>query len=289
MAALIHKKSKTFSMAASSSSAAPASPPWIELPDDLTANILRRLSIEVILMNEEFDNVCRCTVDLSRGQLVDLKVMSYDQDYGFLNYVAKRSSQLRCLTLAGYDKIGASLTDAIKKLPRLEELHLIRMPPLSVEQLQTIGVFCPALKSFTYKEHWHKDCLVNRRFGARHAVAIGNTMPNLRHLRLWEQRMSNEGLEAILDGCPHLESLDLRRCNGLDLEGALGKRCSDRIKHMRLPSDDSDIDWLIKYPEYDESEYENENGNKCEYEYDNECECSNYITPPGQCDCDFCI
>ena len=117
MAALINKKSKLFSNAAASSSAAP---PWLELPDYLTENILQRLPIGEILTSaqlvcttwwrviknptmwrvihldcrdwadEVFDSVCYRTVDRSEGQLVDLKLLSYFQDYGFLNYVANR-------------------------------------------------------------------------------------------------------------------------------------------------------------------------------------------------------
>ena len=68
-----------------------------------------------------------------------------------------RSSQLRCLTLAGFEKIEIGLTDAIEKLPQLEELHLIRMPSLSVEEFESIGMSCPMLKSFTYIDHWLTD------------------------------------------------------------------------------------------------------------------------------------
>ncbi|KAL1555767.1 putative F-box/LRR-repeat protein 23 [Salvia divinorum] len=274
---------------APASSVAPPPPPWIELPEDLTANILQRLGAKEILESaekvcstwrrvcknpstwhvidldyrrcedgEEFDAICHCAVDRSQGQLVELKLTSMEEDYGFLNYVADRSSQLRCLTLVGFyrkNDMETDLTDAIRKLPQLEELHLIRMPEVETEQLETIGVSCPMLKSFTYHEHWgeHSDLEDNaggESFAVECGVAIGKTMPNLRHLRLWTQWMKNEGLEAILNGCPRLESLDLRSCYGLDLEGALGKRCSDRIKHLRLPSDStSDIDLLIDDPE----------------------------------------
>ncbi|KAL8461043.1 hypothetical protein ACS0TY_031695 [Phlomoides rotata] len=63
-------------------------------------------------------------------------------------------------------------------------------------------------------------------------------MPNLRHLCLVAIGMDNEGLEAILDGCPYLESLDLRRCIRLDLQQvALLRRCSEQIKHVKYPFD----------------------------------------------------
>ena len=49
------------------------------------------------------------------------------------------------------------------------------------------------------------------------AVVIGKTMPNLCYLRLSEYfRMGDKGLEAIADGCPNFESLDLVGYCGFD-------------------------------------------------------------------------
>ncbi|KAL1555770.1 putative F-box/LRR-repeat protein 23 [Salvia divinorum] len=255
---------------APASSAAPPPPPWIELPEDLTANILQRLHAEVRLGSAqlvcstwrracknpamwrvvdldyrrcedeaEFDFVCRGAVDRSQGQLIELKVINFEERFGFLNYAAERSSQLRCLTLAGYEQMETHLTDIMKKLPQLEELHLIRMPSLTPKQFAAIGISCPMLKSFTYNEHWYEDDedFHGENFCTNHAIEIGKSMPNLCHLRLWALYTKKEGLEAILDGCPHLESLDLRRCSGFDLDEALFNRCIERIKDLILPTD----------------------------------------------------
>ncbi|CAH1445282.1 unnamed protein product [Lactuca virosa] len=43
------------------------------------------------------------------------------------------------------------------------------------------------------------------------AIAIGENLPELRHLELIENYMSYTGLQVILDGCCHLELLDLRQ------------------------------------------------------------------------------
>ncbi|KAG6421513.1 hypothetical protein SASPL_118069 [Salvia splendens] len=275
---------------APASSAAPPPPPWIELPEDLTANILQRLHAEQRLGGAqlvcstwrrvcknpamwrvidldyrrcedeaEFDSICRGAVDRSQGQLIELKVINLDEAFGFLNYAAERSSQLLCLTLAGYEQMETDLTNTIKKLPQLEELHLIRMPSLTPKQFATIGISCPLLKSFTYNQQWYEHPLFpededfhGEDFCTKHAIAIGKSMPNLRHLRLWALYMKNKGVEAILDGCPHLESLDLRRCSGVDLDEALFNRCIERIKDLILPSDGntSDPD-LLEDPRYD--------------------------------------
>nr|XP_043627258.1 putative F-box/LRR-repeat protein 23 [Erigeron canadensis] len=69
------------------------------------------------------------------------------------------------------------------------------------------------------------------------AVAIGKNLPELRHLELIGNSMTNTGLKAILDGCLHLDSFDLRQCLYIDLKGDLGKRCSEQIKHLKLPHD----------------------------------------------------
>lgn len=206
-------------------------------------------------------------------------------------YPLDRSSQLLRLTLVEYHSIGFALTDAIKKLPQLEELHLIMMPSLDPKDVETIGISCPMLKSFTYNESWiehpefSEDEELSESYYDEYSIAIGKTMSNLRHLRLFAHRMKNEGLEVILDGCPHLESLDLRRCTGLDLQGALGKRCSEQIKDLRLPSDSiTDIDWLIKpssecdddLEDWEDSDSGKSNfsdfsyGDLCDFDYDDE-------------------
>ena len=126
------------------------------------------------------------------------------------------------------------MNDALEKLPQLEELHLIEMPMLSIEQFESIGISCPMLKSFVYNEY--PEDVDDGRFSIEYGVAIGETMPNLRHLGLEGLRTKNEGLEAILDGCPYLETLRLERCYGLDLKGGLGKRCSEQIKDLIISS-----------------------------------------------------
>ncbi|XP_042008827.1 putative F-box/LRR-repeat protein 23 [Salvia splendens] len=151
------------------------------------------------------------------------------------------------------------LTDMMEKLPQLEELHLIRMPSLTPKQFATIGISCPMLKLFTYSQHWYEHPLFpededfhGEDFCTKHATAIGKSMPNLRHLRLWELYTKNKGVEAILDGCPHLESLDLRTCSGVDLDEALFNRCIKQLKDLILPTDGntSDPD-LLEDPGYE--------------------------------------
>ncbi|XP_057763928.1 putative F-box/LRR-repeat protein 23 [Salvia miltiorrhiza] len=278
---------------AASSSAPP--PPWIELPEDVTANILQRLGAKRMLrnaqqvcrtwwkvckdpalwrvidlcnphdiyMNEDYTALCRRAVDRSQGQLVDLTIDCFG-DGELIKYVADRSRNLKRLKLVSFNEMSAHiepLVEAAGKLEQLEELHLTMIPWIEGHHIEAIGNSCPKLKSFSYNEHGSKcrlppdseddddDDDIDGFDQNSYAEAIGKCMPNLHHLQLFANEMRNEGLAAILDGCPRLESLDIRQCFDLDLGGDLGKRCREQIKDLRLPNDSvSDISWLVWEP-----------------------------------------
>ncbi|KAL1188342.1 putative F-box protein [Cardamine amara subsp. amara] len=104
-----------------------------------------------------------------------------------------------------------------------------------------------------------------------------NYMPQLRHLQLLGNELTNTGLNAILDGCPHLEHLDLSQCFNINLVGDLKKRCLERIKDLRhsdlsthdypfetsFPDIDSDGDFNYLY-----------GGFGIEFDYDSESDSS---------------
>ncbi|XP_019090199.1 PREDICTED: F-box protein SKIP19-like [Camelina sativa] len=69
------------------------------------------------------------------------------------------------------------------------------------------------------------------------ALAIAETMPGLLHLQMFGNGLSDTGLNAILENCPNLEHLDLRRCFNVNLVGDLQKRCCERVKVVRHPND----------------------------------------------------
>ncbi|KAK3039750.1 hypothetical protein RJ639_027407 [Escallonia herrerae] len=88
------------------------------------------------------------------------------------------------------------------------------------------------------------------------ALAIAENMPGLRHLQLFGNKITKDGLQAILDNCPNLQSLDLRQCFNVNLGGNLGKRCSEQIKNVRRPYDSTedyefDTD-ILDYESFDE-------------------------------------
>ncbi|CAK9321242.1 unnamed protein product [Citrullus colocynthis] len=74
-----------------------------------------------------------------------------------------------------------------------------------------------------------------------YAIAIAESMPNLRHLQVLGNDQTEIGLQAILDSCLDLESLDLRRCFKLVLLAEqLGHECAGRIKILHLPHESVD-------------------------------------------------
>uniref|UniRef100_A0A803M4A5 Uncharacterized protein n=2 Tax=Chenopodium quinoa TaxID=63459 RepID=A0A803M4A5_CHEQI len=192
------------------------------------------MTLEDAYMDLPYDpNVMtRFAVDRSGGCLVDI-YLEYVCDDDTLMYIVERSKNLKHLRLGHYlDVSDAGLIEAVKKLPVLEELELI-ICNYSVDTIEAIGCACPSLKSFSLNSVGSNNCTLARN---EEALAIAKTMPNLHNLQLIGNYMTNEGLKAILDGCPLLESLDLRACFLIDLSGELGKRCN-QIKRFRLPFD----------------------------------------------------
>ncbi|XP_015878944.3 F-box protein SKIP19 [Ziziphus jujuba] len=274
---------------------------WLELPRDVTSTILSRLgAIEILTsaqnvcsswrnickdplmwrtidmrnpgdtygMDYDLETMCRHAIDLSCGQLVDINIEFFGTDE-LLKYLTDRSSMVRRLRLiCCYSISDNGLSEAAAKLPLLEDLE-ISYHSLSNEPLEAIGHCCPLLKSLKLncRGFRHPHLAIDDE-----AVAIAKSMPELRHLQLFGNKLTNEGLQAILDGCPHLESLDLRQCFNIALAGNLGKRCAEQIKDLRRP--------------YDSTEgYEFDAGIHNTYDYDDDSYDEDY--PSGFSDIDF--
>ena len=108
------------------STAAPTPPPWIELPDELTANILQRLSAEEILETaqevcttwwrisktlptwrvleldidryggNDFEMFYTCAINRSQGELTDLNRTYCTKYEDMLDYVVERYNSFLC-------------------------------------------------------------------------------------------------------------------------------------------------------------------------------------------------
>ncbi|CAJ2640785.1 unnamed protein product [Trifolium pratense] len=232
---------------------------WLELPREITANILERLDVvdiligassvcslwwkicmdpfmwRTIIMNNicftsnVMVEICYSAVERSCGQLEDIEIVSFCTD-DLLIYIADRGSNLRRIRLTECQYISYNqFSEVANKFPLLEELD-ISFSNLSEDSLEVIGRCCPHLKSLKFSRMFYTYIK-----GDDDAFAIAKTMPKLRHLSMSGNLLTNVGLDAILDGCPLLESLDLQNCFHLDLSGSLGKRCRDQIKDLVLP------------------------------------------------------
>ncbi|CAK7327720.1 unnamed protein product [Dovyalis caffra] len=242
---------------------------WVELPDDVMASILRRLGTIDILANVErvcktwrnickepsmwrsidmrnlgnildmeYDivKICRHAVDRSSGALLQINIEYFGTD-DLLLYIANRSTKLKSLRLVFCQNISdEGLIAAAAKIPLLEELDLSYCS-FSKVALEEVGHCCPLLKSFKLNTAGYRHPRIE---SDDEALAIAESMPRLHHLQMFGNKVTNHGLQAILDGCPHLESLDVRQCFNVILEGQLGRRFSERIKDLRYPNDSTD-------------------------------------------------
>ncbi|KAJ9566033.1 hypothetical protein OSB04_001999 [Centaurea solstitialis] len=225
---------------ASTSAGQPSSesPNWLEMPDEIMGGmILQRLGALEILKNAQM--VCRnwrriCkdpamwkvieinsyypvsdkfyvieklikqAVHRSCGQLIDISIWRFCTD-DLLDYICRCSSKLTSLRLtACYLITGCGLTNTLKRLPQLETLELSYIN-VGSKEIEVIGHICPQLKSFTLKRNF-MECEGD-------LLAIANSMPTLRHLKLDGCTIDHDDeVQDILNNCPHLESLDTCGC-----------------------------------------------------------------------------
>ncbi|XP_059306471.1 F-box protein SKIP19-like isoform X2 [Lycium ferocissimum] len=257
-------------------------PPWLELEENVWANILHKLGAIEILetaqkvcttwrrickepsmwriinmtndgdlsdMDYDLEEMCRYAIDRSQGELVDIN-LEYFATGPLLENIAQRSGKLKRLSIACcYGMVCEGLVEAVQKLPLLEELSLAHTT-ITTEGIESLGHSCPRLKSFKLNNSLYMgsgDYFENEDVRNEEALAIAKNLPTLHHLQLIGNSMTNKGLEAILDGCPHLVSLDLRLCKYVSLNEVLSSRISAQIKDVKHPHDSlSGLDFSFK-------------------------------------------
>ncbi|XP_045831083.1 F-box protein SKIP19-like [Trifolium pratense] len=246
-------------------------PNWLELPREITINILQRLdTVEIVTsvcvvcplwwnickdplmwrtigiislsyFDERLEKICRYAVDRSSGYLKDIYIKKFATD-DLINHIANSTSELRCIKLEECHGISSQVfSEVVKKQPFLEELEIAYCDFTGTEFFEYIGRCCPLLKSLKFSRCFEESDKCDDI-----AFAIAKTMSTLRHLTIINIGLTNDGLLAILDGCAVLESLDLRGCRHLDLDGSLGKRCNEQIKELRFPTEsvDPNSSWI---------------------------------------------
>ncbi|XP_057432123.1 F-box protein SKIP19-like [Lotus japonicus] len=240
-------------------------PNWLELPREVTTNILHKLGPFEILdsaslvcplwwkicmdplmwrtidmtnpplyPHDKLVRFCRRPIKRSCGHLEDISIDDFCTNK-ILKDIANCGSHVRRMRLLKCEEMSdKGLIAVVKKLPILEEFE-ISFGDVSKYTLELTGKCCSHLKVLKFNKKEDKEYKCDDE-----AFAIAKTMPGLRHLQLLGNRLTDKGLLAILDGCPRLESLDLRVCSNVDLSGSLRERCCKQIRYLRFPEDLSD-------------------------------------------------
>ncbi|POO04153.1 LRR domain containing protein [Trema orientale] len=185
--------------------------------------------------------MCRQAVDFSSGQLVEVCLHGFGSD-DLIHYITERSREIKRLRLfCTHSKISdKALTKAAPKLSLLEELELSE-GSFSKESLQAIGRHCPHLKSLKFNfqgyEAFSRNITSNEEviLNEQSVPIAGYNVPKLGHLEHFRNVMTDVGLQAILDGCPLLETLELYYRFDIKMGGDLEKRCDEQLKCLYRP------------------------------------------------------
>nr|XP_043638344.1 putative F-box/LRR-repeat protein 23 [Erigeron canadensis] len=202
---------------------------WLDLPSDVTANILQRLGVPDIIQNAQ--RVCTvwrriCKHDPAMNILFTLLTKSVFRLW--------RTRQIRRLELVFHH--GDVQSIPLMRYSFLEELNLYSTGVYTKKEfIETAGRYCTMLKTLKVNKSPFKGYSIGD--ANEIAIAIGENLHELRHLELIGSCMHNNGLQAILDGCHRLETLDLRKCILINLYEDLGRRCLEQIGSVKLPND----------------------------------------------------
>ncbi|KAJ4805881.1 F-box protein SKIP19 [Rhynchospora pubera] len=164
----------------------------------------------------------RLAIDRSGGRLEEFAAAYFADDY-LLRYLCDRTSILKKLNLISSGQLSAAaIAETAERQPLLEEIQ-ISCGPFSKKLTEILGTACPHLKSFelyytSYNMPPPDPDNEEEISNDDEAFGIAKAMHKLHHLQLIGNRLTNEGLTAILDGCPRLETLDIRGCFKVNID-----------------------------------------------------------------------
>ena len=155
-----------------------------------------------------------------------------------------RSPALKAVGLVSCGGVSnEGFTHLVARCPLLEDLMLVLCPRIRGRDVyEATGRACPQLRRFRLRTR--EFCFAADMSGGE-ALGVA-AMHGLRTLALYGSDVTNDELAAVLDGCPHLESLDMSKCFNIVADDALRARCAG-IKSLLLP---------LRREVYDEDEYE---------------------------------
>lgn len=173
------------------------------------------------------DYMLKLAVDRSAGCLLELSTRHCSNSA--LAYLAARCSSVRLVSVASSRGIAdLSVCQLAKACPQLEHLDVSECQSVTILSLEQVGLHCksltvlkrnrfigdydPARKSRLPPEYSRTSSPAS---ADAEALVLANLMPSLKHLELRHSKLSDQGLVSLIDGCSHLEYLDLTGCSNL--------------------------------------------------------------------------
>ncbi|KAF7009371.1 hypothetical protein CFC21_023913 [Triticum aestivum] len=183
-------------------------------------------------------------------------------DDSVLSLLADVAPSLKSLRIISGDRIvDERLRLTITNFALLEELELSLCTDVYPGTCEAVGSACPLLKRFRLSKN--QFCKWNTKNIDQEAMAIA-TMGGLRSLQLFANPLSDDGLAAILDGCPRLESLDIRHCFNVGMGAAAIRARCPGIETLRLPGD-STMDYDLKFSHPDMTPWNTQDEHHCDW------------------------
>ncbi|CAN6203903.1 unnamed protein product [Urochloa humidicola] len=238
---------------------------WAGLPFDLFSSIFHRLDpVQIMLGADKVCRSWRRAAreepelwrsvdmrgyeDLARRKLADLNQIAPDavrRSQGqceaftaerttlsvtddFLRFLGNQAPALKSLILVHcYEVSDEGFVEAIQMFPQLEELELSEFCKVEHKGLLEVAKACPRLMHLRRNHLSYIYCLCCPKpcGDDREAMAIA-TMHGICSLQFTHNNLTNQGLVAILDNCPHIESLELRKCCNIIIDDALRAKCA---------------------------------------------------------------
>ncbi|KAJ3693320.1 hypothetical protein LUZ60_008800 [Juncus effusus] len=181
-------------------------------------------------------DLTKLAIDRSKGKLEEFWIQYFGDEY-LLQYLCDRTSVLKSLRLiACFSIFDEDIVKTVKKQPLLEELQ-IGSP--YIEHLDQLEEEEEEEELLNLKQFKFDTCTLYPTSNDDVAFVIAQTMHQLRYIQLIRTGVTNRGLTAILEGCPFLETLDIRACYYVEMDSDMRARCA-RLETVRLPLDSLD-------------------------------------------------